>query len=747
MTGGRSSGDAPVAPFTRFSIARTIRWAPPSSRRLRFLARPVADILAGRLIDLFHAELDLAAIIEAEHLDLDLIAHLDDVGDLADALRRELADMDEAVLGAKEVHEGAEIDDLDDLAVVDHADLRLGDDASDPVDRRLGGGFIDRGDLDRAVILDIDLGAGGLADLADHLAARADHFTDLVLRDGQRGDARRVRADALARPGQRLRHLAENVQTPVLGLAERDLHDLLGDRGDLDIHLQGGDAARGAGDLEIHVAEMILVTENIGEHGEAVRLLDQPHGDAGDRRLERHAGIHQRERGATYRRHRRRAVRLGDLRDDADGVGEALLRRQQRPHGAPGELAVADLAGSWRTHPLRLARRIGREVVMQHEVRAELAVERVDDLLILTGAERRHHETLRLAAGEEGRAVRARQQADLADDLPHRLGVTPVDALAGLQDGAADEVLLEVLEQLERERVVVRIRERLGDALLRRVEPVAARLLGGFGISGAELVPPARLELLLDAVVFLGLRRQCPRLLGRHLGEIDDRLDHRLEALMAEHHGAQHDLLRELLGLGFDHQHSLAGSGDDKVDRPCRQILDLRVDYVLAVDIADACTGDRAEERDAGERHRGRGADQRDEIGIVLQIVAQHRADDLRLVEKAGCEERTDRPVDQTRDQRLFFRRPSLAFEEAARDLASGEGLLLVVDSEWEEILSRLRRAARHRGAQHRRLAIRRHDGAIGLPGNLAGLQNQARAAPPPFLAEYLEHFLSSFLR
>ena len=42
--------------------------------------------------------------------------------------------------------------------------------------------------------------------------------------------------------GQRLGHLAEDVQAAVLGLAERDLHDLLGDARDLDVHLQRGDA-------------------------------------------------------------------------------------------------------------------------------------------------------------------------------------------------------------------------------------------------------------------------------------------------------------------------------------------------------------------------------------------------------------------------------------------------------------------------------------------------------------------------
>src|SRR5690348_12540900 len=106
-----------------------------SGGSLRLLARTGAQILARRLIDLLHAELDLAAVVEAEDLDLDLVADLDDIGDLADALRRELADMDEAVARTEEVHERAEIDDLDDLAVVDDAEFGLGDDATDPVDR------------------------------------------------------------------------------------------------------------------------------------------------------------------------------------------------------------------------------------------------------------------------------------------------------------------------------------------------------------------------------------------------------------------------------------------------------------------------------------------------------------------------------------------------------------------------------------------------------------------------------------
>ena len=40
----------------------------------------------------------------------------------------------------------------------------------------------------------------------------------------------------------RLGHFAKDVDASVLGLAEGDLHDLLGDAGDLDVHLQRGDA-------------------------------------------------------------------------------------------------------------------------------------------------------------------------------------------------------------------------------------------------------------------------------------------------------------------------------------------------------------------------------------------------------------------------------------------------------------------------------------------------------------------------
>src|SRR5437667_6193019 len=77
------------------------------------------EVLAGGLVDRLHRQPRLAAVVEAEQLDLDLVAFLDDVGGLLHAGGSELTDVDQAVLGAEEVHEGAELHHLDHGALVD----------------------------------------------------------------------------------------------------------------------------------------------------------------------------------------------------------------------------------------------------------------------------------------------------------------------------------------------------------------------------------------------------------------------------------------------------------------------------------------------------------------------------------------------------------------------------------------------------------------------------------------------------
>src|SRR5581483_4047582 len=72
------------------------------------------EVLAGGLVDHLHRQPHLAAVVEAEQLDLDLVAFLDDVRGLLHPVRRQLADVDEAVARAEEVHERTELHHFDD---------------------------------------------------------------------------------------------------------------------------------------------------------------------------------------------------------------------------------------------------------------------------------------------------------------------------------------------------------------------------------------------------------------------------------------------------------------------------------------------------------------------------------------------------------------------------------------------------------------------------------------------------------
>src|SRR5215211_849159 len=182
-----------------------------------------------------------------------------------------------------------------------------------------------RVDEHNALVVDVDLGVVLLAQGADGLAALADHHADLRRVDLDRADPRRVLGELGARLADRLGHLREDLAPPGERLVERVAQDLEGDAADLDVHLERGDPTFGAGDLEVHVAEVILDAGDVGQHDVVFTLLDQAHGDARHRALDRHPGVHEREARAAHRGHRRRAVRLEDVGDHAQRVRELLL--------------------------------------------------------------------------------------------------------------------------------------------------------------------------------------------------------------------------------------------------------------------------------------------------------------------------------------------------------------------------------------------------------------------------------------
>ena len=214
---------------------------------------------------------------------------------------------------------------------------------------------------------------------------------------------------------------------------------------------------------------------------------------------------------------------------------------------------------------------------------------------------------------------------------------------------------------------------------------------------------------------------------------------------MAVHDGAEHHFFRKLLGFGFNHQHCVRRTGNHEIEDGVLHLVERRVENVFAVNVADAGAAHRAHERHARERQRRRGRNHRDDIRIVLEIVAENRHHDLRVVAVAFNEERANRAVDQAGNQRFLLRRAPFALEEAAGNAASREGLFLIVDREREEIDTRLRLLGRNDGRENGSLAIAGKHGAIGLARDAASFERQRATGPFNGFALNIKHFLILF--
>src|SRR5437764_2129367 len=227
---------------------------------------------AARLVDLLD-----------EHVED--VAALDHVLDVADAAGAHVRDVEQPVGPLLELDERAELRRLHDLAGVGVPHLRLLRQRLDRRDRGLRLRAVGRVDQDRAVLLDVDLDVVVGLERADRLATLADHHPDLLRIDLDGGDPRRVLGELRPRLGDRLEHPVEDELARPLRLLERASHDLLRDAGDLDVHLEGRDALARPGDLEVHVAEVILRSLDVGEDDVVVALLHEAHGYAAHRRL------------------------------------------------------------------------------------------------------------------------------------------------------------------------------------------------------------------------------------------------------------------------------------------------------------------------------------------------------------------------------------------------------------------------------------------------------------------------------
>src|SRR5690606_35189395 len=294
--------------------------------------------------DFLDAELDATTRIQVSNLDHHFLAFGQIVAHVLYALRRDLRDVNQTVLARQDGDKGAEVDDAGNLALVETTHFRFRSDALDAFDGCVTRGGVFTVDADVAIVIDVDGSTGLFGDAADDRAALADHIADLVRIDLHGGHGRCILGHAFTWLVEHLVHLGQDVKTGFVGLVQGNFHDLFGDALDLDVHLQRGNAIGSTGYLEVHVAQVIFVTEDVGDDGQAVAFLDQAHRDTGNRRAKGDTCVHQCQRAATYGCHGAGAVGLSDLGYHANRVGECLFRRHDCLHTAFGQLAVDDLS-------------------------------------------------------------------------------------------------------------------------------------------------------------------------------------------------------------------------------------------------------------------------------------------------------------------------------------------------------------------------------------------------------------------
>src|SRR5690348_13020127 len=383
---------------------------------------------------------------------------------------------------------------------------------------------------------------------------------------------------------------------------QRLAHHVARHAADLVVHLDRGDAVGRARDLEVHVAEMVLVAEDVGEHAYLLAFLDETHRDSSDRRLDRHPRVHQGKTPAAHRRHRGAAVGFENLGDDANRVREVRLVRQYRCERTLGERAMANFAARRSTQEFDFAGREWREIVVEEKLLVAFAKQRVDLLLVGRGPERHGDERLGFAAREYRGTMRTRQYLDLRAQRANLGRLAIVDTPILFENCAPHAVAMHFVPRLG--DLVATVGEAraqfVNDAVGERVQRGAALLL----TADLERLLEFACDALLDGGNYFGrddLGREFAFGLARKLLQLVLQLEHRAHLLMCGEERLQDRLFVDDVGAAFQHHDRIGRGGDHQRDVAVLEIADQRIDDQLAIDPAHTHGGNGAVVRYVGD--------------------------------------------------------------------------------------------------------------------------------------------------
>src|SRR6266851_808957 len=350
---------------------------------------------------------------DRKHLHQNLIAFTKLVFDLLHAMFRNLRDVQQAVSPGEDLNERAELSQANNLAQIRLSDLRHSRKIADHLDSSRQTIGIARSHIDPTRIVDIDLHASRIDDPANHLATGPNQVTNLVCWNLNGMNARcklrllfaRIRDDPI--------HRIQKEQPALSRLLQSLAHDLRSDAHDLDIHLQRSNSLTRTGNLEVHVAIVIFRAGDVRQDGIVFALLHQTHRNTCDRALDRNARLHQGKRRTAHRSHRRRSIRLQNVRNNPQRIRRLIFRRQNGLDCPRRQRAMTDLATTHATHTSNLTNRKRRKVIVQHEAPLLLVLIALKPLRIVGSPQRRTHQRLRLTPCKQRRPMDPRKHTNL----------------------------------------------------------------------------------------------------------------------------------------------------------------------------------------------------------------------------------------------------------------------------------------------------------------------------------------------
>ena len=361
-----------------------------------------------------------------------------------------------------------------------------------------------------------------------------------------------------------------------------------------------------------------------------------------------------------------------------------------------------------------------------------LLEEQIQPLLVFLGAEGQRRQRLRLAAREERRAVHARQQSDFAGDLANFVERAAIRAALAVQDVVAENVLAQALKCAlgELALLFVFFRNRFDDLGFHLIDQVVAFLLRM--LLGVQRVVQFRAVFLLrSASQTLSSNGQRRHL---HLLRLELRVQFAIAATIfftcSWPNSSASTTVSSETSSAPDSTITMASS------LPAITMFSRLVFCSATVGLATSWPSTSPTRTAAIGVGNGRSEIMPQPTRAVTAITSgsfslsadKHHGYDLRFIAPGFRKQRAHRAVDQPRRQNFALRRAPFALEESSGNFSGRIRVFAIVHGQRQKI-SVVRLGVHASGDQNHRVAVARHNRAVGLLGNFSGFQRQRSSA------------------